>query len=116
MNFFLRQPPRSAVREARKTGADKPQQRGLRAVSSTTRQQWLFLALVAVFFAITSPYGAVHYLPFTQRLIYWLGLVYVGWSIEFLLVRLVCSRCRTFAESWWQPALASLFSAPCVFI
>ena len=116
MNSFLRQPPRSAVREARNTGADKPQQRGLRAVSSTTRQQWLFLALVAVFFAITSPYGAVHYLPFTQRLIYWLGLVYVGWSIEFLLVRLVCSRCRTFAESWWQPALASLFSAPCVFI
>ena len=75
----------------------------------------MFLPLVEVFFAITSPYGAVHYLPFTQRLIYWLGLVYVGWSIEILLVRFVRSRWKTFAESWWQPALASLFTAPCVF-
>ena len=112
---FLRQPPRSAVREARNTGADKPQQRGLLPVSPTTRQQWLFLALVAVFFAITSPYGAVHYLPFIQRLIYWLGLVYVGWIVEFLLQRFSRRHWPKFAESWWQPALASLFTTPCVF-
>ena len=115
MNIFLRQPPRSAVREARNTGADKPQQRGLLPVSPTTRQQWLLLALVAVFFAITSPYGAVHYLPFIQRLIYWLGLVYVGWSVEFLLQRFSRRHWPKFAESWWQPALAILFTAPCVF-
>ena len=115
MNFFLRQPPRSAVREARNTTTCQSERQWRGLTSRVTRQQWLFLALVALFFAITSPYGAVHYLPFIERLIYWLGLVYVGWNVEFLLQRFGRRHWTKFAESWWQPALASLFTAPCVF-
>lgn len=115
MNVFLRQPTSSAVREARNTTTYQSERQWRGLTSRVTRQQWLFLALVALFFAITSPYGAVHYLPFIKRLIYWLGLVYVGWSVEFLLQRFCRGHWANFAESWWQPALASLFTAPCVF-
>ncbi len=37
---------------------------------------------ISAFFAITSPYNAVYYLPFAARFIYWLGLILISIAIE----------------------------------
>ena len=68
-------------------------------------------ALVAVFFAITSPYGALLTFYSAPDLLAWISLR--GMGLNFC-----CNKSRhwpKFAESWCQPALASLFTVPCVF-
>ena len=112
MNHFLRE---QQAKSGRGSPNSNPTKLWRWAASRSKHRQWLFLAIAAAFFAITSPYGAVHYLPFSERLAYWFFLVYLGWCIECLLLAINTRYAPNFAKSWKQPCLASLFTAPCIF-
>ena len=74
----------------------------------------LIVLASSFFFAVTSPYGAVTYLPFLARWAYWLGLmtmvraVFVGY--DAIQTRLGWSQSR-----WWVALIASLLSTPVVW-
>ncbi len=54
-------------------------------MSPPLRAQALAAPVIGLFFAVTSPYGAVTYLPWFLRWPYWVALIAVAWGIQHVL-------------------------------
>lgn len=72
-----------------------------------------YSAICAAFFAITSPYGAVSYLPPAYRFIYWLGLILTVLVVKAFMGPVV-TRLGVGAGRALRMALASVAATPVI--
>lgn len=64
-----------------------------------------------LFFALTSPFNAVTYLPFLSRWLYWMGLITLTVATHALVFRIVRDR----IPRWGRIVLVSILATPLVF-
>ncbi|MEM7762656.1 MAG: LytTR family DNA-binding domain-containing protein [Pseudomonadota bacterium] len=81
-------------------------------VGSDIRKAFALIVAASLFFAVTSPFNAVTYLPFLARWIYWAGLIAIvvitQWSVW---------RIEKFQWPSWQLAvLVSIIATPLVLV
>ena len=79
---------------------------------ANTRAVGLFIPLAALFFAITSPFNAVTYLPFVARWFYWAGLISIVAVTQYLVWRVAKYR----GSNWHLAVVASIVATPLVLI